>query len=388
MIKKIGIISAIIVLLVGTSYYGYRQFQRRPPQTAPPVAVNAVETKLQKWYTQIKATGTLSSFRGIMISSEVSGRVTAINFESGTFVKEGEPLFQIYPDILEAQLEQYKAMTQLAALDYARGLKLYQKSVISRQDLDQLTSTLAQDRALVAQTQAKLVQHNITAPFSGLAGLRLVNEGAYVTAGQNLVSFQQLSPLRVQFSIPENYLPLLAKNQKIHIIASATPNMIEEGTVYAFDSAIDPNTRSIAIRAEIPNKNQQLIPGGFAEVILFAGQERDVITIPQTAINYSTLGTSVYVIQPNKTVKSVPVLTGDRLGNEIEILSGLKPGEVIVIGGQIKLYEGAQVKIEPLYTGKKATSPSNMPLPSRTNPQSAKSSTATAQVNNFNIQSL
>lgn len=344
--KQIIIAVGVFVALI-ISYYIYRSIGSNKINHMPPEVVNAQLVKSQKWYTQIKATGTLSSYRGIMISSEVSGRITQINFKSGTFLHAGEPLFQIYPNILQAQLEQYKAMTKLAALDYARGLKLYQKSVISRQDLDKLTSTLQQDRALIAQTQAKLVQHNIAAPFDGQAGLRLVNEGDYVSPGQNLVTFEQLSPLRVQFSVPENYLPLLAMNQTVEIVPSSDPNVVETGTVYAFNSAIDPNTRAISMRAEIPNMNHKLIPGGFAEVTLFAGQQREVLTIPQTAINYSTLGASVYVIQADQTVKSVNVTTGERLKNDIEILSGLKQGEKVVTAGQIKLYEGAKVVVQP-----------------------------------------
>lgn len=354
-VKKRAIsIAAGIIILGLTGFFWYNAVHKKSSKSLPPVVVNAEKAKLQKWYTQIKATGTISSFRGIMISSEVSGRVTGITFESGTYIEEGVPLFQIYPDILNAQLEQYKAMTKLAALDYARGLKLYDKSVISRQDLDQLTSTLQQDKALISQTEAKLAQHNIDAPFDGQAGLRLVNEGDYVSPGQSLVTFQQLSPLRIEFSIPENYLSLLAKEQTVQIIPSSNPKVTETGTVYAFDSAVDPNTRAISMRAEIPNDDRKLIPGGFAEVTLFAGQEREIVTVEQTAINYSTLGTSVYVIQADQTVKSVTVTVGDRLGNDIEVLSGLKAGDYVVTGGQIKLYEGAKVKVEPLMKVKQA----------------------------------
>ena len=350
-VKRNTIIFASVFLALAGLGWLWHVTTKKPSQArVPTVVVNAEKAKSQRWYTQIKATGTLSSFRGILISSEVSGRVTEIAFESGTFLKKDTPLFQIYPDILDAQLEQYNAMTKLAALDYVRGLKLYEKSVISRQDLDQLTSTLQQDKALVSQTQAKLVQHNIKAPFDGQAGLRMVNEGDYVKPGQNLVSFQQLSPLRIQFAIPENYMPLLAKNQSVQIIPSSNPKLIETGTVYAFDSAIDPNTRAISMRAEIPNKDHRLIPGGFAEVTLFAGKERQVITVPQTAINYSTLGSSVYVVQADQTVKSIQITVGDRLGDEIEVTSGLDAGAMVVTGGQIKLHEGAKVAIAPLKT--------------------------------------
>lgn len=357
--KKLLIRIGISLAVVFIGYFLYKSFHRSGAPQLPPVVVNAEKTKAQKWYTQIKATGTLSSFRGIMISSEVSGRVTKISFESGTLVNKDSPLFQIYPDILQAQLEQYQAMAKLSALDYERGLKLYQTGTISRQSLDTLTSKLAQDQALVSQTKAQLGQHNILAPFTGQAGLRLVNEGDYVSPGQHLLSFQQLEPLRIQFSVPENFLPLLARKQTVQVIPSSNPDLVETGIVYAFDSAIDPSTRAIAIRAQVPNKHHQLIPGGFAEVTLFAGKQRDVVTINQTAINYSTLGTSVYVIQPDNTVKSIQVNIGDRMGNDIEILSGLEVGDMIVTAGQIKLYEGAKVTIAPVKTVLKTTSADN-----------------------------
>ncbi len=342
-------IVAIIVLLAIVTVGIYWVFVKKSVtnQPRPPVVVKVGTAKQQQWYSQIKATGTISAFQGIIVRPEVAGRITHIYFDSGTYTEKDKPLFQIYPDVLQAQLLRYEAAFKLAVLDYERGKKLYNKGVVSRQDFDTLSSNLEQKRALVDETKAQLVQHNIRAPFDGQLGLRMVDAGEYVQLGQNLVSLQQLSPIRVQFSVPESYLPLLALQQEIEITPSANPAITEKGKVYAFDSAIDPNTRTIAMRASVPNKDHLLIPGGFVNVTLFAGKKHPVITVPQTAINYSTLGVSVYLATDKNTAKSIPITVGDRMGSDIEVKTGLRAGQKVIIAGQLKLFDGAKIAIAP-----------------------------------------
>ena len=349
MIKRILTFGIIILILLGIGYWVYlevakmRNKDSSQPQM-PPTAVTVAKAKQEQWYNQVKATGTMSAFQGVMVEAEVSGRVTNIYFDEGTEVKQGDPLVQIYPDILEAQLQRNEAALKLAMLDYERGVELYKKRAISRQDLDTLTSSLQQNEANVAQTQAQLAQHNITAPFSGLLGLNLIDLGSQVAPGQSIVQLQQVDPIRVQFTVPEVYLDELSMGQDV-TIKPGYGNKTYTGSVYALDSGVNPNNRSLGIRARIPNQGRELIPGTFAEVTLFAGKKHTVITVPQTSITYSSQGIYVYQVEDNKAVRTT-VTIGLRKGDEVEVTSGLDVGDVVVTAGQIKLTNNAPVVIK------------------------------------------
>ena len=351
MLKRIFTFLVIGLLVALVGYWIYTEVMRfvdkgQPQQAMPPVVVNVAKAKQEQWYNRINATGSMSAFQGIMLKPEVSGQITKIYFQDGTFIEEGQPVVQIYPDIIEAQLERNKAALKLAQLDYERGVELYKKRVISRQDLDTLTSTLQQSEAAVAQSEAQLVQYNIVAPFSGMLGLRLFDLGSYVSIGDQLVQLQQIDPIRVQFTIPEVYINQLALGQVVDIKPSNLPGKVYHGKVYAIDSGVNPQNRSIGIRARVPNQKRELVPGTFVEVVLNAGEKHPVVTVPQPAIQYSTQGLYVYRIINNKAVKT-DVTIGLRKENEVQVTSGIQAGEVIVTAGQIKLTNNNPVEIQP-----------------------------------------
>lgn len=339
------LVTVLIIIAIGWGVYHYWEKlfgEKAAGISMPPVVVTVATPKEQQWYDQIKATGTMSAFQGIMVKPEVAGQITKILFQSGTYVEKGTPLIQIYPDIIRAQVERYKAALQLAQLDYARGKTLYEKNVISRQTFDTLTSNLQQDQANVAQAQAQLVQYNIVAAFSGMLGLKQVDVGDYVSAGEPLVLLQQVTPIRVEFTVPEVYLNKLSLGQMVEIIPSYNPAATIQGKVYAFNSAINTDTRTLEIWAQVPNQDRKLMPGMFVEVTLYAGEQRKVLTLPQTTLVYSPQGLFVYRVVDGKAVKS-PVTIGLRKGGEIEIKTGISPTDVVVTAGQIKLVNEAPV---------------------------------------------
>ncbi len=347
---NIAILAVILLVLyyIGMSIYGYF-FGKGGHRGMPPAPVEVAKAELQQWQEQIHSTGTISAIQGVMIKPEVSGRITHIYFVSGTDVKKGDPLFQIYPDILEAQLKNNQAALDLAQVNYDRAIALYEKHVVSKENLDQYTSALQEAQATLEQTKANLAQHNIVAPFSGRIGLKQVDVGDYVTAGTDLVNLQQMNPLRVQYSVPDNAINKLKIGDKALITASSMPNTVYKGTVYAFNSAVELDTRSYSMWAKIPNPDDSLIPGTYVSVTMFVGAAHPVVAVPQTAALYSPMGQYVYKVVDNKAVKT-QVTVGERLGDMIEIKSGLNAGDVVITAGQVKVFDGSAVIAAPTKT--------------------------------------
>jgi len=359
--KRIIIISLVILVIVffiGKSIFMH--FEKTAKNAIPAPTVEVAKAQNQQWKDQILATGTISAINGVIIKPEAAGRITKIYFKSGSYVKKGDPLFQIYPDILEAQLASNKAALSLARVEYDRAEELYLKKVASKQSLDEQTAKLKSAEAAVAETQAQLVQHNIVAPFSGKIGLKQADIGDYVNVGQSLVPLQQMDPLRVQFSVPDRYINEVKIGDSAAIEVSSASNTIYEGYVYALNSAVNPTTRMFSLWAKIPNPDHSLIPGTYVQITLYSGKPTSVVTVPQTAVVYSPQGQYVYKIVDD-VAKKVQVEAGDRKGNLIEITSGLKQDDVVVTAGQVKLYDNMKVKMsdKPTYA---PTKPSNVKI--------------------------
>ncbi|MCD6045186.1 MAG: efflux transporter periplasmic adaptor subunit [Gammaproteobacteria bacterium] len=322
------------------------------PSTAAPTAagaiVNAVTAKEASWHVQIQSTGTINTFKGAMLKAQVSGPVTAIYFESGTMVKAGDKLIQIYPDIVAAQLEKNKAILQLKLLTYQRYANLYKKNVVSQQDLDTAYSNWQQSIADVQDSEATLRQYNVTAPFDGMVGLRQVSVGEYLNVGSEIVDLEQVDPIRVDFSVPDIYVDEIAVGQKVSIVSSADQTKSYDGQVTAINSAVDPTTRSIALWGSVPNASHTLLPGSYAVVTLYSLKTHPVVTIPQTALSYDSSGGAVYKIVDG-IARKTNVTIGMRQGNEVSIASGLAAGDVVVSDGIIKIqYDGQPVQIAAL----------------------------------------
>ena len=339
--SKIFIIFGLCAALLGISQIT----QAAKPSMAkmPPAVVDFAVAKQMKWQPSAKATGSLNAINGIMVKSETSGRVTKIYFKSGQFIEKGEPLIQIYPDILQAELQKAQAQLALSKLDYDRNLKLYDKRFVSKSGIDKARTAVTSNEAQVAQLQAELNQTLIKAPFSGQLGLRQVSVGDFLTPGSEIVNLEQLNPIRVDFSIPEVYLSQVKVNQAVTINSRAFPNTHFTGKIYAVNSIIDPQSRSLDVRASIPNTQYKLLPGAFVEVNVLFGNMENVIVVPQTAIVYSADKNIVYKVINNNAVATTVTL-GEKLDNDLMIIkSGLKANDQIVSDGQVKIQDGASV---------------------------------------------
>lgn len=301
----------------------------------PPV-VQTATVKSITWQNQATFIGSLSSLNGVTIKPEIASRITSIAFQSGQDVKKGDLLVSLDQDILQAELKSNQANLQLRQEQFKRAQELYKLHAIATADLESSRANLASAKASYDQANAQLKQAVIVAPFNGRLGLRQVSVGDYVSSGQAIINLQALDPIVVNFSVPEVYLSQLSNKSAVEVTSDAFPGQVFKGKIYAFDSTIDPQTRALAVRAEIANPEKNLLPGAFVNINLSLGTERTVIKIPETALVSSLNGLFVYKVINNKAVKT-PVTVLQRDAQNAYITQGLKNGDVIVTAGQLKI---------------------------------------------------
>lgn len=345
--KEIGKLIAAICGIAVLAYVIYVVFLKSGPvtkQKIPPTVVEVAQSAEAVWQLQIKATGTINAFQGIMVEPEVSGRITRIFMKSGQSIEAGQPLIEIFPDLVKAQLDRDQAALLLATVDYERAKSLYAKNAVSKQELDKETADLKQAQANVEYAQANLSQYTIVAPFSGRLGLKQVDLGDRVEPGTQIINLQALQPIRVDFDVPQVFLASLEIGQEVFIKSDAYNNETFIGKVYAVDSALNENTRSLGVRAQLPNKSEKLLPGMFVEATLQAGHPETVVTIPEAALNYAPNNNYVYVLKGDQ-VEKVNVKNGERRGDTVRITEGLTAGQTVVTAGQIKLNNGSYVVV-------------------------------------------
>ena len=320
----------------------------------PTVTISTSIAKAEDWSPNIPAVGSLVATSGVEVSPQVAGMVTAINFQSGQMVKQGDPLIQLDDRTDQQDLKNFNAQLNLAQLDYQRQVNLTKTNSTSKSSLDQAAANLQEAQSAVAKTQVLIDEKLIKAPFSGKLGIRNVNLGQYVSPGTGLVNLQTMDPLLVQFSLPEQNLKYLHPGQAIDFTVDTYPNQKFRAQITATEAAVNVQTRNIMVEATVPNPDMRLYPGLFANIDVLMPLQQKVVSIPQTAVSYSLFGDSVFVVNdegkdkegnPNKVVHRRYVTTGDRRGNEVAILKNLKAGEEVVNSGQLKLEDGVQVLI-------------------------------------------
>jgi membrane fusion protein (multidrug efflux system) len=333
-----------IPLLLIFLWHKHYTAQAAADAAAPPATVAIAKATEIIWHKQIHVVGSTKAAQGVDISSQVSGVINQINFQSGQSVKAGDLLVTLESGNEQAALESSQAKLILAQNNYQRYMKLYNKKVISPSDLDNMRSQLNQAQANVHQAQALLAQKFIRAPFSGALGISQINLGQYISPGQVMVNLQMIAPLFVDCNVPEKFLKDMRVGAVIKFTTASEPGQIFAGEIIALSAAIDVNTRSLSVRAEVPNQDKKLLPGMFVNVELPLGRSDRAIAVPQTAVGYSPSGEFIFVVQQNKAHMRY-VHVGEQYGNSVIILDGVKAGEQVVTAGQLNLYEGATVKI-------------------------------------------
>ena len=349
------IIMLLIVLVVFGGLFGYKIFEGMMIKKfmagmgAPEQTVSTMKAGTSDWQPTLQAVGSLRAVNGADLSAEVAGIVGTLNFESGADVEKGTLLIELRDEDDVAKLHALEATAKLAGITLDRDEKQLASRAISQAVVDSDTATLASAKAQVAEQQAILDKKSIRAPFTGHLGIRQVDVGQYLNPGTMIVSLQQLDPLYVDFNVPEQALTQLSIGQKTAIKVTAFPDTVFEGEISALNSKIDEATRNVQVRASIKNPDHKLLPGMFASLSINVGKSDKFVTLPQTAVTYNPYGNTVYVVDatdPKKLIaKQAFVTTGETRGDQVAVLSGIKEGDEVVTSGQIKLRNGAPIKI-------------------------------------------
>ncbi|KTD08558.1 efflux RND transporter periplasmic adaptor subunit [Legionella jamestowniensis] len=291
---------------------------------------------------QFETIGSLASTDNIDISSELSGQIAAIYFKPGTLVKKGTLLIQLDATVLKSELASANANLALSETSYERTRELTKRKLASEQALDQALADLQEKQNTVKAKKAQLEKLSLRAPFTGTLGSRQVSIGQYVRVGQPLVRLVANQKLRVEYTLPERYLPSVQVGQQVTIVSDAYPNQIYKGYVNYIDPAIDKETRTIAIEALIDNSNNLLSAGLFVRVNHEFDNKRKRLLVPEESLIPTISGQKIFVLRNDKAV-AVRVKTGAHHGAMTEINSGLSVDDIVIVRGQHKLREGSHV---------------------------------------------
>jgi membrane fusion protein (multidrug efflux system) len=316
----------------------------------PAVPVEAARVEVGTITDEVLAVGSLRSNESVIIRPEIAGRITGINFSEGEPTRSGALLFALDDAIYQADLNEAEASLLLGQRNYERATELYKKGAGTARNLDEAEAALQTDRARVALARARLEKTRISAPFDGILGLRHVSIGDYVIPGQDLVNLENIDPIKVDFRVPERFLSGLAKGQELRVKVDAFPGRAFEGEVYALDPRVDSAGRSVAVRARVPNSDRVLRPGLFARVNLAIESRKNALIVPEQAIVPRGDERFVFKVVDGKAVMT-KVILGQRRGGRVEIVEGLEAGDVVVTAGQIKIRDGAPVKVVGEGTG-------------------------------------
>jgi len=320
----------------------------------PPPTISAAYAKEETWQPFLSAVGHLKASDGVKVSSELPGKIEKIYFKAGQTVEKDSPLVKLDDRTAQEELKSLEAQLKLAQITYKRISKLYTKRAISKSSLDEAQAKLQEAEAMAGKTKVLIDLKLIKAPFTGKIGISDINVGEYISAGTALVNLQALNILHADFSLPEQNLNKLQVGQTVMLTTDVYPKEQFKGKISAMDSTVDPKTHNIRVRALVPNSNTRLYPGLFVNVRVILPAEIKVITVPQTSISYSLYGDAIFVIEAKgKDKKGNPILNvsrhyvkvGERRGNRIAIISGIKAGDHVVTSGQLKLQNNMRITI-------------------------------------------
>ena len=365
-VAAIGGVLALVVLLAGIKAMQIGKMMRSP-QMMPATTVTSAEVKEQDWAPTLSSVGSVSAVQGAVISAELAGIVSEISFENGAEAKKGDVLMKLDTSQEEALLRSAAAEAQLARTDLERSRDLAMKKVVSSAELDSAQSKFTRLNAVVDQMRSNIAKKTVIAPFDGQLGIRQVNVGQMINAGQQVIALTSLDSVYVDFALPEQHLSKLTKDLEVRVRVDALPGRAFKGKLTAINSMLDPVTRNVPLQATLENTDHALHPGMFAKVDVVLPVKESVLAIPATAISYAPYGDSVFVIEKKKDAKSGResqvlrqqfVRTGETRGDFVTVTNGLKAGEVIVSSGVFKLRNGMEVTINNQLAPKPEISPS------------------------------
>lgn len=307
--------------------------------------IEAIKIETHDIEDSVVTIGSLKANESVVIRPEITGRVKEILFKEGEPVEKGRVLILLEDEVAHAELEDAKANFILAKANYQRTKKLYKQNFNSGASYDEAQANLMKAQAQVEIKQAFLKKTKIVAPFAGVIGLRTVSPGDYVQPGQNLVNLEDISPIKVDFNLPEVYATQVKNGQSIEFMTDTLAGQTHKGNVYAINPRLDENGRSLCVRAQASNDRNLLRPGMFVKITVILKKRLNSLLVAEEAIVPIGKDQFVYLVKDNKA-HFTKVQLGLRKDGKIEILKGLKAGDVVVTAGQLKLQDGAPVSIQ------------------------------------------
>ena len=375
--KRMVIMLILVTVLVGVvvAFNLFKGSMMRKFMAAsgePPQTVTTLVANRSEWIPELQAVGTLRAVRGVDISPEVAGTVRRLSFGSGQNVKAGDVLVEFVNDAEKAQLKSLEASVQLARITLERDRAQLAAQAISQAQVDTDTADLQGKEAQWAQQSALLAKKYLVAPFSGKLGISTINPGQFLNPGDKIVTLQEITPILVDFSVPQQQISQLGVGRVMSLSVDAWPNKVFSGKISAISPLVDASTRNIAVEAQVENPKLELLPGMFGKVRLVHGEKQSFITLPQSAVAFNPYGATVFVVKPvpkpatteagqpvgtGLVAEQVFVTTGATRGDQVAIISGLEAGTTVVTSGQIKLKTGTPIIVN------NQQSPPNDPAP-------------------------
>lgn len=346
------------IIFIYKTVMGYfiMQYIKKSSQFA--VTVSAMEVKYQEWLPELKSSGSLRAVKGVTVTTEIAGLVRKINFQPGNNVQQDELLVELNSDTEKAQLASLIASYNLAKITLERDQTLYEQAAVSKSTLDTSLAQFQSAEAQVQQEQTIIAKKNISAPFAGRLGISMINPGQYLNPGDQIVTLQSLDPIYLDFYVPQQFIKQIELKSVVKFTTNTYPGKTFEGIITTINPIVEIKTRNVEVEATVENPDHLLYPGMFGNVTINIGKSEKYLTLPQTAVVYNPYGNIVFLVEKHKeteknkkdkkevyTVKQVFVETGERRGNQVAIIRGIKEGDTVVTSGQMKLKNGSQVII-------------------------------------------
>ncbi|QOW20085.1 efflux RND transporter periplasmic adaptor subunit [Lysobacter ciconiae] len=314
------------------------------PSGVSAVPVTTQQVRMQQWNDTVQALGTVKARESVTITAKVTETVRDVHFDSGDLVQAGAPLVTLSGNQQQSALAEAQASAAEADQLYRRMAKLGEQQLVARATLETQRAVRDAAMARVDQIRAQLSDRQIRAPFAGVLGLRQVSPGALVTPGTAIATLDDTQRVYVDFPVPEPALAHLEAGQVLHATSASWPGETFDGVVQLVDSRVDPSTRAVTVRGEFPNDSRMLRPGMLMQVTLVRPQ-RQALLVPEIAVVQLGNTSFVYRVRADSTVERADVLVGNRRQGMAEVVSGLEPGDEVVVDGTGKLRVGAKVEV-------------------------------------------
>jgi membrane fusion protein (multidrug efflux system) len=367
--RMILVLSGLAVFIAVVGFVKMRQVQAAIAQNSsfqpPPEAVTTVRATQASWPATVEGIGTVEAVQGVMVAADLPGLVSRVEFQSGRKVRAGEVLVRLDTRQEQAQLTAADAQRSLSGVNIERMRGLREKGITSQAEFDRAAAEHKQASARTGEMRAAIGRKTIRAPFSGVLGIRQVNLGQYLNPGDPIVSLQSLDPIYVNFAVPQQQVAELQVGREVGVTAEGTTKVRGAGKITAINSVVDEATRNIEVQATLANPDGTLRPGMFVRAQVVLGEGSPIVALPASAINYAPYGDSVFIVgqmkspdgKPYNGVRQQFVKVGGSRGDQVAVLSGVKPGEEVVTSGVFKLRSGAAVVVN------NKVQPSNNPAP-------------------------